>query len=85
MSIPARIQELIGGMDGAGLENYGQFTKVVKGDLEIFLLPPRTCVVLKRTPQHDKVMLFPNLSIAAHHVGHALVTPSLHFKHKARG
>ena len=57
---------MIGGLDGAGLERFGQFTKVVKGDLEIFIIPPRTCVVLKK---NERVALFPNLSIASYHVG----------------
>jgi hypothetical protein len=64
--VPLRIQELIGGMEGAGLERFGQFTKLVKGGLEVLLLPPRTCIVLIK--RHDKVSLFPNLSIAQHHV-----------------
>ena len=69
MAVPARIQELIGGLDGADLEKYGQYTKLVKGDLEVFILPPKTCVVLKKRPEQDKIMLFPNYSIAAHNVG----------------
>lgn len=69
--IPLRIQELIGGMDGAGLEQFGQFTKLVKGEVEVFLTPPRTCVVLRRPQQgirEQRIALFPNLALAVHHM-----------------
>ena len=70
--VPTRIREFIGGMDGTRLETFGQFTKLIKGDLEVLILPPRTCIVLKRSNEgrgQDRVSLFPNLSIASHHVG----------------
>jgi hypothetical protein len=64
--VPLRVRDMVGGMDGVGLETYGQFTKLTKGQVEVLLVPPRTCVVIKK--DQNKVTLYPTFTIASHHL-----------------
>lgn len=65
--IPVHVRHLIGGMDGADMELYGQYLKLTKGNLVVLLQPPRTCIILKKAIGQEKPMLFPRVSIASHH------------------
>ena len=71
-TLPIRLLELIGGVDGADVEKYGDYTKVIKGDVEAYLSPPRTCIILKFSCSDNKIRIFPNLSIASHHLASTL-------------
>jgi hypothetical protein len=62
--VPLRVQELLGGLVGANLEKYSEFTKISKGEFEIFFISPRTCIVTKKPHINENIKLYPNMSIA---------------------
>ena len=62
---------MLGGLGGALIEAHDGYTRVTKGDIEAIVRPPRTCVILwnkKSVATTANPMLFPTMSIAAHHV-----------------